>query len=89
MDSNHYKGLREQLEQLEWPGIYMYKFIFKGDNRKIALIEKEFDNDAQIDLKTSSTGKYVSITVKEKATSVDEIIQKYKTVSEIEGVLML
>lgn len=89
MSDNQFDGLKEKLELQDWPELYMYKFIFKGDNRKLALIEKEFDSDAQIDLKTSSTGKYISITVKVMANSADEIIQTYKTISQIEGVLML
>ncbi|MEX0813220.1 MAG: DUF493 domain-containing protein [Chitinophagales bacterium] len=89
MKEDAFKSLREKLELQEWPGQYMYKFIFKGDNRKIALIEKEFDDAAQIDIKTSSKGKYVSITVKENANSAGEIIQKYMEISKIEGVMML
>ena len=84
-----YQSLREKLELQDWPAVYMYKFIFKGENKKIALIEREFDDAAEIDIKSSTTGKYVSITVKENITNPEDIIDRYKAVAKIEGVIML
>lgn len=84
-----YQSLREKLELQSWPSLYMYKFIFKGENRKIALIESEFDKSAEFNIRASSAGKYVSITVKVKVNNSEEVIEKYKAISKIEGVIML
>lgn len=82
--------LRKTLEETTtFPSVYMYKFIVQSDNRKIALIENLFETDADIHIKESGNGKYTSITAKVVVVSVDEIIDVYKNVSEIEGVIFL
>ncbi len=82
--------LRKTLEETTTlPSVYMYKFIVQSDNRKIALIENLFETDADIHIKESGNGKYTSITAKVVVVSVDEIIEVYKKVSEIEGVIFL
>ncbi len=82
--------LRKKLEETTtFPSVYMYKFIVQSDNRKIALIENLFETDADIHMKESGNGKYTSITAKVVVVGVDEIIEVYKKVSEIEGVIFL
>lgn len=85
-----FEKLREQLnKEKDWPIIYMFKFIIPADNRKIALVESKFSDEAIITQKESSTGKYMSITIKEAMLSADSIIDKYKEMEGIEGLISL
>lgn len=85
-----FEKLREQLnKEKDWPTIYMFKFIIPADNRKIALVESKFSDEAIITQKESSTGKYMSITIKEAMLSADSIIEKYKEMEGIEGLISL
>ncbi|MBS1636745.1 MAG: DUF493 family protein [Bacteroidetes bacterium] len=82
--------LRKKLEaQLTFPSIYMFKFILKSDNRKMALIESMFEEDADIIQNQSGKGNFTSITVKQIVMSVDEIIAIYERAAQIEGVMSL
>lgn len=67
----------------------MFKFIITADNRKMALVEAKFSDEATIEQKESSTGKYMSITVKEVMLSPEDVIAKYQDVATIEGVMAL
>ena len=54
------------------------------------MIEEIFDNlGAVIDSKPSKNGKYTSLTVLVKMKDPEEIIEKYKQVSKVEGVISL
>ncbi len=87
---NDFDGLREKLMELSFPSVYMFKFIVKSDLKKIAQIESLFHSErAQITLKESSKGAFVSISVKEVMLSVDEIIEIYIQSSKIVGVIAL
>jgi putative lipoic acid-binding regulatory protein len=87
----------EQFEKLrnllnkenKFPIVYMFKFIIPADNRKIALVESKFSDEAIISHKESSNGKYFSITVKEVMLNADSIIEKYKEMDGIEGLMAL
>lgn len=91
MDQNEqFDKLREFLNKEEsWPIVYMFKFIIPADNQKIALIESKFSDEAVISHKESSGGKYFSITVKEVMLSADAIVDKYKEMKNIEGLITL
>lgn len=91
MASQTFDELKKKLEESikTFPYIYMFKFIIKADNKTMALLETIFDNDADIIQKQSSTGKYISITVKQVVMSVDEIIDIYQKAEKIEGVISL
>ena len=85
-----FKSLHEKLSKEEnWPQVYMFKFIIVADNKKIALVESKFTDEATIHQKESSNGKYMSITVTEVMLDPDAVIAKYKEISEIEGVMSL
>ena len=80
--------LRVQLEkEANWPMIYMFKFIIPADNRKIALVESKFSDEALITQKESTNRKYISITVKEVMLTADSIISKYREMEGIEGLM--
>jgi len=90
IDDKQFDKLREQLNlQDSWPMLYMFKFIVPADNRKIALVESKFSDEAVITQSQSSSGKYISITVKEVMLSAETIIDKYKEMSGIEGLMAL
>jgi hypothetical protein len=91
MDKNEQYGkLRELLNKEEsWPLIYMFKFIVPADNHKIALVGSKFSDEATITQKESSNGKYISITVTEVMLSADSIIEKYKEMEGIDGLMAI
>ncbi|MES2141221.1 MAG: DUF493 family protein [Bacteroidota bacterium] len=85
-----FEKLRELLnKENNWPMVYMFKFIVPADNKKIALVEAKFSDEAVILHKESTTGKYFSITVKEVMLNADSIISKYKEMEGIEGLIAL
>lgn len=89
MDKN-FEGLQKRLEELDFPILYMFKFIVKSDLEKIALVESMFNTEtAVITRKESSKGAFVSITVKEVMVSAKEVLGVYLRASKIEGVISL
>lgn len=86
-----YKRLKEQLaSNNKWPSDYLYKFIVPTDVEKIKQIQDVFDNTgAVIESKKSKNGKYTSLSIMVNLENPDEVIQKYKQVGEVEGVISL
>ncbi len=86
-----YKKLKTQLADTSmWPSKYLYKFIVPSQEDKIHQIETIFDNlGAVITKKESSKGTYTSISIAVRMKSPDHVIEKYKEVSEVEGVISL
>lgn len=73
-----------------WPSIYLYKFIVPSKKEKILQIEKIFDNTgAVIETKQSSNGKYTSLSITVNLKNPDAVIDKYKEVGKVEGVISL
>ncbi len=87
--SNPYDKLKIQLELQEWPNVYLFKFIVPNDSEKIALATALFDDSAELNLRTSSKGTYMSISAKEMMMDVASIMDKYNRSSEIEGLVAL
>ena len=77
------------LESTTFPTVYMFKFIIESNNRNIALVENLFDEDADIHIKESETGKYTSVTAKQVTVSADDIIKVYRKASLIKGIMFL
>lgn len=86
-----YMRLKEELlKSNSWPADYLYKFIVPTDLEKISQIQQIFDNTgAVIESKKSSKGKYTSLSVMVNLANPDEVIEKYKEVGLIEGVISL
>lgn len=86
-----YIKLKSQLEDTStWPSIYLYKFIVPTDAEKINQIENIFDNiGAVIESRKSKKGKYTSLSVTVNLKNADAVIEKYKEVGEVEGVISL
>ncbi|GAB4206219.1 MAG: hypothetical protein Fur0023_15910 [Bacteroidia bacterium] len=95
--SNHqnpqnWDDLKNKIEASQnFPSMYMFKFILSSDNQKIAQIEALFDNtdNPDISIRPSSRGRYVSITIKQMVQNVEYIINIYKQVAKIPGVIMM
>lgn len=81
-----YDGLRERLAEQSFPCKYMFKFI--TSEAKLSEINPFFQ-DAEVNTKESSKGKYISYTAIVMAVSADEIIDRYKSLSHIEGLISL
>ena len=86
-----YGRLKEELLiNTSWPADYLYKFIVPTDKQKITQIQNIFDNTgAVIESKKSRKGKYTSLSIMVNLKNPDEVIQKYKEVGEVEGVISL
>ncbi|WP_420572809.1 DUF493 family protein [Kordia sp.] len=86
-----YAKLKTQLEDTtQFPTLYMYKFIVPSDESKIKQVHQIFDNlGAVIDTKQSSKGTYTSVTITVNMKSADAVIEKYKEVSVVEGIISL
>ncbi|MEZ4722338.1 MAG: DUF493 domain-containing protein [Flavobacteriales bacterium] len=85
-----YAGLLAKLsEDKDWPKIYLFKFIVPNDNHLLARAQALFGPEAQITLNQSRTGKYISVSAKELMISPDEVIERYRKSSEIDGLMAL
>lgn len=86
-----YKRLKEELlNTSQWPADYLYKFIVPTDPDKIADITRIFDNTgAVIESKKSRKGKYTSLSITVNLLDPDAVIEKYKEVGKVEGVISL
>ncbi len=86
-----YDRLKEQLlENSSWPSKYLYKFIVPTDTNKIERITSIFDNiGAVIESKQSKKGTYTSVSITVTLENPDAVIEKYKEVSKVEGVISL
>ncbi len=86
-----YERLREKLfENTSWPSNYLYKFIVPTDEERISQVHKIFDNTgAVIESKKSKKGTYTSLSIMVHLEGPDAVIEKYKEVSVVEGVISL
>jgi uncharacterized protein len=81
-----FEKLKEQLSLQEWPNVYLFKFITTEDT--VSQILPHFQ-DGEVSTKRSSKGTYISISVKMMVFSPDQIIEKYRAVSHIKGLISL
>jgi hypothetical protein len=86
-----YQRLKEELlRTTSWPSDYLYKFIVPTDVEKIKSIQGVFDNTgAVIESKKSSKGKYTSLSVTVHLSDPEAVIEYYKEVAKVEGVISL
>ena len=86
-----YAKLKEKLqESTTWPSTYLYKFIVPTDEQRISQIQDIFDNTgAVIESKKSKKGTYTSLSITVDLEDPEAVIQKYKEVSVVEGVISL
>jgi len=85
-----FSELRKKLKDSgDWPRVYFFKFIVPSDNKKLAQVEALFGSEANVTLKQSSKGNYVSVSAKELMLNVDGVIDRYEKASKIEGLMAL
>lgn len=85
-----YESLRQSLnKENNWPMLYMFKFILPADNQKLAILNSKFSEDAIISQNQSGKGNYVSVTIREVMMDAESIINRYKSLSDIEGLISL
>ncbi len=85
-----YKRLEEELNKNhEWPTRYMYKFILPNDENKIEQVKQRFDKKHDFRQNFSRSGKYVSLTFITEEKSPDDIINRYKKMEDIEGLIAI
>ena len=86
-----YVKLKDCLDNTtKFPAKYLYKFIVPAEGEKVAEVEVLFkDRLAKITTKESKTGKYISVSIKVKLASSDEVISYYKKAGSIEGIISL
>ena len=86
-----YKKLKVQLEDTtEFPADYMYKFIVPSEGNQVEEVHEVFNNTgAVIQTKKSKTGKYVSLSIVLNIDSANSVIQYYKKVEHIKGIISL
>lgn len=90
MDYLKYEEQRQKLEQaLDWPNLYMFKFIVPARKKKVDQVKALFDEDADISLKRSSNGNYVSLTIKKMMFKPEAVLDIYQKTSYIEGLIPL
>lgn len=89
MEGGVFDKLKAQLEQEEWPNVYLFKFIVPNDPEHIARVGNLFGPEAQITSQPSRNANFVSISVKEMMLDVDSIIVVYEKSSEIKGLIAL
>ena len=82
--------LTQQLEQhYQWPDTYMFKFIIPSDDALLKEFKTAFNTKNEIKIKPSKTGKYWSLSVVEVIATTSEVVQKYKSLSHIKGLMSL
>jgi putative lipoic acid-binding regulatory protein len=90
MEEERKVKIREQLESFhEWPSIFMFKFIFPSATVQLVDVKSKFPEEVEYAVKTSSGGKYTSLTVREMVMNSEDVFTRYKDVSSIEGVIAL
>jgi len=89
MSEHAFDKLKEQLDLLEWPNVYLFKFIIPNEPKSIAKTSSLFEETAEIVMHPSRNGKYVSISAKEMMLNVDSIIEIYTKAIKIKGLMAL
>ena len=85
-----YKNLKVKLDESHiWPSKYVFKFIVKNNLESIDELISYFPESNDISKNFSSNKKFVSFTIKCEMHSSEDIIKKYKDVSEIDGIISL
>lgn len=86
-----YGSLKKNLEENHnFPEDYLFKFIFANDNKLLMELYRIFDGmEYSINTRESSNGKYLSASIQAFVMDADQVIRLYKSVGEIQGVVML
>lgn len=90
MDEEQLNRLRDRLNEIHrWPSVFMFKFILPSDEIRITQLKLIFGESAEFKERLSAKGNYTSITVREMMLSADDIFNRYRSASSIEGIISL
>jgi putative lipoic acid-binding regulatory protein len=89
-DSFYSRFYEQLLNSQSWPGIYLFKFIVKAESGHLDILKSFFEtHKPTYTEKHSSKNKFTSLSVKVTMESPDKVIQIYKKVDQLEGVITL
>ncbi len=90
-DQSFYERFHQQLlESNSWPGVYVFKFIISSSETDKATLLELFENDkVTINVRSSSNGKYTSISIAGKFGNPEIIIKKHKQAAKIPNIIQL
>ncbi len=88
-ENDPYEKLRVQLDLMNWPDVYFFKFIVPNDSELVAKVTALFDEGTDLRLQSSKNGKYVSVGAKEMMMSAESVIKRYQEASKINGLIAL
>ena len=86
MVNDPYENLRSFLEKMKWPSIYAFKFI--GKEEDIRRIQYLFES-ADISFRHTPKKTYVGFTAKMMMLDAESVINIYKDVSKVKGIISL
>ncbi len=86
-----YRSLKEKLEDThDFPEDYLFKFIVTNSDAKNTEIFRVFDGiKFTLSTRDSKNCKYTAININAFVLDADQVIEIYKCVGKVEGVLML
>lgn len=86
-----YSRFYDQLNDSQnWPGKYLFKFIVKSGSPYLNELKTYFKlTDAIITEKHSSKKSFISLSVKVRMKSPEDVIKIYKKSSKLNGVIVL
>jgi hypothetical protein len=88
IDGQKLDKIKELLEAEEsFPLRYVFKFIVP--TASLSNILSLFPEEKNLSTKPSAKGNYISVTIVRNVDNADEVVQVYKSVSVIDGVLSL
>lgn len=73
-------------ESYQWPDYYEFKFIIKTDDKSLIL---ELLDGFTVHETPSKKGNYTSISARKLISSTEEVIDTYRKVGSIKGVISL
>ena len=90
MDQERLEKIKASLDEVyQWPSLYMFKFIVPTISGKYESLMELFPKEVDTYTKMSKEGKYTSVTIKEVLLSSDNVIDRYKAVNAIGGIIAL
>ena len=85
-----YNRLQEELNKnANWPMKYMYKFIVPNIEKIAQNVSDKFPDNVKLNKNYSRSGKYISITIITTEKNSGDIINRYKSMEDIEGLISL
>ncbi|TRX39697.1 DUF493 family protein [Flavobacterium restrictum] len=86
-----YERLKVELDNSNtWPAAYLFKFIVPTVDDNVDRVENAFNcMGAVIKTTKSKTGKFTSISIDATVKNAQEVVDKYREVATIEGIVSL